>query len=229
MRVRVLNERAVALEQRDQHHVRIELVRHPEPDRVPERLQLRRRLANVVPRRRLDPHLAPKVFAEVDRVRHVVLGEAVPLLRLRVVTALEADLADLAELVADLLDDLLMVDHLVLEAGLRGEVAEDVVPTPGRDLRLGARRELSEVDVVDLHVRVVLVAPVLRVGLVEPDVVRRHEVTPLDDLERVLVLPVDVLRDRRGRNLRQRPRVGDQEPAETAADHLPSGEASGET
>ena len=118
-RVRVLDEGAVALHQRDQQHVRVELVRHPEPDRMAERLQLRRSLANVVPSRRLDPDLIPEILAEVNRIWDVVLREPVPLVGPRVVTALESDLADPPDLTRDLLNDLLVVDHLVLEPGLR--------------------------------------------------------------------------------------------------------------
>jgi hypothetical protein len=64
----------------------------------------------------------------------------VPLLRLRVVTAAEGELADFSDLPLDLLDDLLVVDDLVFEPRLRREVAEDVVAALGSDLGLCAGR-----------------------------------------------------------------------------------------
>src|SRR5207247_1615440 len=116
-----------------------------DPDRVSDRLQLRGRLQDVLPgARRLDTHLVEEVPAVVDRVGDEILREPVPLLRLWVVTALEADLADLADLVLHLLDDLAVVDDVVLEPRLRREVSEDVVPAFGRDLRLRPRRQPRE-------------------------------------------------------------------------------------
>ena len=122
-----------------------------------------------------------------------------------------------------------MVDHLVLEPGLRRQVPEDVVTALRGDLGLGTCGELGQRDVVDLHVGVVPVTPVLRVGLVEPDVVSGHEVAPLDDLERVLVLLVDVLRHPGCRRLRQRAAVEDQESPEAPAQHLAARQALRET
>ena len=225
MRFRVLDEGAEALHECDQHHVRVELVGHSEPDGVAECLQLRRCLANVVPGRRPDPDLTPEILAVVNRVRDVILGEPVPLAGLGVVTALEPDPADLPDLARDLLNDLFVVDHLVLEPGLRRQVPEDVVTALSGDLSLRACRQLGEVDVVDLHVGVVLGAPVLRVRVVEPHVVGGNEVAPLDDLERVLVLLVDVLRHSGCRHLRQRAAVENQESAEPPADHLAARQA----
>ena len=70
--------------------------------------------------------------------------------------------------------------------------------------------KLGEVDVVDHHLGVVLLAPRLHVLVVEPAVVRRHEVAPLHDPERPGQLLAAVLRHGRDRALdagRRRRRV----------------------
>ena len=53
----------------------------------------------------------------------------------------------------------------------------------GRDLSGGAGVEAGDPDVVDGHLGVVLLAPLDDVLLVEPLVVGRHEVDPLEDPE----------------------------------------------
>ena len=229
MGVGVWDEAAVALHERDQGHVRVELVGHADPDRVPDRLQLRRRVEDVVPRvRRLDSDLVEEVPAVVHGVRDEVLRESVPLLGLRVVAALVADLPDRPKMALDLLDDLLVVDDVVLKPRLRREMAEDVVAAPGRHLGLRPSRQQCQCDVVDADVRVVLGAPLLRVDVVEPRVVGWHEVAPLDDLECVLELLVPELRHPRGGRLGERAAVEDHEPAKASAHHLAAGKAAGE-
>ena len=103
------------IRKRHQRHVRVELVRHADPDRVACRLELRGGLAHVVPRRRREPDAAPEVVPPDDRVGDVVVGEGKVLLRLRVVGRLVRDVPDLADLLRDLLDDLLVIDDLVFE------------------------------------------------------------------------------------------------------------------
>src|SRR5581483_3977060 len=63
------------------------------------------------------------------------------------------------------------------------EPVEDVVALLGCHLRRRARRVVRLVHVVDRDLDVVRLAPLDDVLLVEPLVVGRHEVTPLDDLE----------------------------------------------
>ena len=46
------------------------------------------------------------------------------------------DSADLPDLALDFLDDLIVVDDIVLVLGTRGQVEEDVVSAPRRDLSL---------------------------------------------------------------------------------------------
>src|SRR5207245_9865601 len=96
-------------------------------DRMPDRLQLRRRLAYVVPRigRLADP--VPDVVPPDDRIRDVIVRDAEVLLRLRVERALLAEVAVRANLLLDLRDDRRVVDHLVLVGGRRREEVEDVV------------------------------------------------------------------------------------------------------
>jgi hypothetical protein len=96
-------------------------------------------------------------------------------------------------------------------------VLEEVVAAAGRDLGGGARRKVGEVDVVDDHVRVVVLAPDLRVHVVEPRVVGRDEMTPLDDLQRVLRRLVRVLRRAGDGRLRHRAAVEEHRRPEPGA------------
>src|SRR5207248_9601524 len=69
-----------------------------------------------------------------------------------------------------------------------------VVPLAGGGLGGHAAREVGLVNVVDGHVGVVRLAPALRVLVVEPLVVRRDEVAPLQDPQRALELLAPELR-----------------------------------
>src|SRR4029079_15870388 len=101
--VLVLDVAAVAVEERGQEHVRVDLVRHAETDRVSDRLELRRPLAQVIPGPEAHAcllELTPPVLHPVGRV---ALGEPVELLRRRVVRALPRDPRHPADLLALLL------------------------------------------------------------------------------------------------------------------------------
>ena len=189
----VWSDAAVAVEQRHQEHVRVELVRHAEPDRVSDLLELRRRLADVVPGVGRDTDVEPEALPVLDRVGDVVVREAEVPLRLRVVRRLVGDVRHLPELLRHLLDQVVHRHHLLLQRRRREEELDEVVPASGRHLRGGRRRQQSVVDVVDVDLHVVLLAPRLDVGVVEPRVVRRHEVRPLEDLQVPLELLVLVL------------------------------------
>src|SRR5262249_27216624 len=62
---------------------------------------------------------------------------------------------------------------------------EEVVSLPRGGLGGAARRDLGRRDVIDDDVRRVLLAPLLRVDRVEPAVVSRNEVAPLEDAQRL--------------------------------------------
>src|SRR5207247_10763675 len=119
------------------------------------------------------------------------------------------NLANPADPLLDLLDDFAVVDDVVLEPCLRRELAEDVVSAPRGHLCLRPGRQLSQVDVVDAHVRVVLRPPLLRVDVVEPGVIRRDEMAPLNDPQAVLELLVPELRNSRNGCLGQRTALED--------------------
>src|SRR5919108_1252722 len=158
--------------------------------------------AQVLPRRRPDADLAPQVCAVVDGVGRVVVGEAEVLLRPRVEGALPPDARDLPDLPLDLPDDVVQRDDAVLVRRRRRQELEEVVAALRRDLRRGPGRKLREVDVVDVHLGVVRLAPAFAVDVVEPPVVGGYEVAPLDDAERACQLLVPELRDASDRRLR---------------------------
>ncbi len=193
----VLDEPAEAHQERDQRHVGVELLRLSDPDRVPELLQLRRRLGDVVPRVGGFADPVPEVVPPDDRVGYVVVRHREVLLRLRVVGARLAERAVGADLGLDLLDDRGVVDHLVLVGGHRVDGHEQVVPALGRHLGGGAGVEESVVDVLDADLDVVLLTPGLHPGVVEPVVVGRDEVDPLDDGE-VPLQPAPLVLERPG-------------------------------
>ena len=80
------------------------------------------------------------------------------------------------------------------------EEHHQVVALLRRDFRRRARRNQGEVDVVDDHFGVVLLAPFLGVLVVEPLVVGGDEVAPLQDLQR--------LGRARGRHVKERADAG---------------------
>src|SRR6266550_1526938 len=77
------------------------------------------------------------------------------------------------------------VEHLRLERARWREELEQIVPLLSSDLGVGARPEIGEGDVVDGDLDAFGGSPVLGV-LVEPHVVGRNEVAPLEDLEGLL-------------------------------------------
>src|SRR2546430_6618790 len=88
------------------------------------------------------------------------------------------------------LDFLVDVGHIDgrLLVGRRGrEQHHEVVPPAGRSLRGGLRGEVDEIDVVNRDVGVVLLPPLLAKGPVKPGVVGGNEVTPLENLQSLLL------------------------------------------
>ena len=178
----VLDERAEAHQEREQRHVRVELVRLTDPDRVPERLQRRRRAAHVIPCRGRLADRVPEVVPPDDRSGDEVVRDTEVAPRLRVVGAPAPELAVRADLTLDLADDRAVVDHLILVPCRWSQEAEDVVAALGLHLGCGQGRELRVVLEVDADLDVVLLTPGRRPGP-EPRVVLRDEVRPLHDGE----------------------------------------------
>jgi hypothetical protein len=83
-----------------------------------------------------------------------------------------------------LLDHVVQGNDAILVGRGRREELEEVVAALRGDLGGCAGRQLGEVDVVDEDLDVVRLPPSLRVDVVEPRVVLRNEVAPLDDAQR---------------------------------------------
>ncbi|MNN35075.1 hypothetical protein D3C81_1489130 [compost metagenome] len=79
-----------------------------------------------------------------------------------------------------------MIDHLVLVHRWRRQEHEQVMSLLCRHFGRRARGQRGDADVVDHHLGIVLLAPLFHVGVVEPLVVARHEMVPLQDLQRAL-------------------------------------------
>ena len=142
--------------------------------------------ADLVPAVGLHADLVPEILPVVDRVRDVAVGEAVVLLGPRVVRALDRQVDRLAVLLLALLVDLPVVDDVVLVDRARPEEPEEVMTLLRGDLGRGGGVEGGDADVVDRDLGVVLLAPLLDVVAVEPLVVARDEVVPLQDLQLLL-------------------------------------------
>ena len=157
-----------------------------------DRLELRGSLPEALPAVEADPGFLQVATAVLHRIGRIVVREAVELLRLRVVGALPRDPRHRPELPADLLDDVGDGNDLLLERRRRRDEPEQVVTALGRDLRCPGAVEQGVVDVVDLDLDVVRLAPALDVGVVEPLVVGGDEVGPLHDpqLSRELLVRV---------------------------------------
>jgi hypothetical protein len=124
----------------------------------------------------------------VDRIGHPVVGETEVFPGLRVEHAALTQRDHLAQFGLHLLDDLPVVDDFVFEHGRRRDKAEEVVALLGGHLGPCPGRHLVDEDVVDDHLNVVLLAPPLRVLVVEPPVVGGDEMAHLGDPQRPLAL-----------------------------------------
>ena len=157
----------------------------------------------------LEAHarLLEEALPILDRIRRVSLGEAVELLRLRVVRALPRDRRHPADLLRHLLDEVGDRNRLLLERRRWRDEPEQVVPALSGDLRGARRVEQRVVDVVDLDLDVVRLAPLLRVRPVEPLVVVGDEMRPRHDPELARELSVGELQRAvgRGEGLSARP------------------------
>src|SRR5262245_11219726 len=80
-----------------------------------------------------------------------------------------------------------MVDRLILVHRWWRDEHVEVVPLLRRHLVHSRAVDVSQADVVHNNVGVVLGAPFLDIGVIEPLVIPWHEVAPLQDLQRLLL------------------------------------------
>jgi hypothetical protein len=184
--VGVLNAGAERIHDGAHRHRGVELRRQPNAEgNAGLVLDLLAADADVVPGVRLHADLAPQVRAVVDRVGDEAVGEGEVLLGLRVVGALDGEIDRLAVPLRALVVDLLHVDDLVLVNRGRRQEHHQVVPLLGRHLGSGTRGDQRQVDVVDRDRGIVLLAPFLDVFALEPGVIGRDEMAPLQDFQSV--------------------------------------------
>ena len=130
----------------------------------------------------VHPVLGEEVAADLRADRDVEVGPAHPLAV--DVGVLLAQGLDLPVLLDGVVDDVAHVDQLLfVQVGEDLAVLlDDVVATPGGHFGGHPGRQVVGGDVVDGGVNVVLRAPVLHEP-VDPSVVGRHEVAPLEDAD----------------------------------------------
>jgi len=143
-------------------------------------------LADVVPGIHVAAHLLEEVEAVIDGVGDEHVREPEVLLGLRVVGALDGEVDRLAVLLLALLVDLAVVDHVLFVGRPGPKEHEEIVALLRRDLCRGGGVDGRDADVVDDHLGIVLLAPLLDVLAVEPLVVVGDEVVPLEDPQRLL-------------------------------------------
>src|SRR6266542_344826 len=85
----------------------------------------------------------------------------------------------------DFSDDVPMVDCLPLVSRWRGEEMKEIVSLPRRGLGGAARGDLGRGHMIDYNLEPVFRPPLFRKNIIEPPVVARHVVAPLDDPQRL--------------------------------------------
>ena len=105
----------------------------------------------------------------------------------RIECGLLRDIHFLAVLLFALLVYLAVIDYLVFIGSGWGKEHEKIVTLLGSNFGSAARVDLSNGNMVNAHFRIVLVAPVLGEDSIEPFIVRRYEVAPLNDLQSLLL------------------------------------------
>lgn len=85
----------------------------------------------------------------------------------------------------DFLDDLPTVDGLPLVGRWRREEVKEIVSLSRRGFGGAARGDLGGGHMIDDDFEPVLRSPLLRENIIEPPVVGRHVVAPLDDPQRL--------------------------------------------
>src|SRR5437868_7835518 len=125
----------------------------------------------------------PPVLVPVARIRGVGIGEGKIFLGLRVIGGFVRQVDFFAVLALHLFIDVGHVDDLLLIRRRRREEHHQVMAFARLRFGSAAGRQVDQVDIVDRDIGVVLLAPVLGVGAVEPGVPGGDEVAPLQDLQ----------------------------------------------
>jgi hypothetical protein len=118
----------------------------------------------------------------VARIRHPHVGERELLLGVRVVGRAAGQLHLLAVFLLERRDHVDQVDHVLLERRGQAEEHVDVVAGLRGDLGGRPRHHVGEPDVIHGDLDALLAAPLLG-PRIEPLVVGRNEMAPLEDLE----------------------------------------------
>ena len=167
-------------------HVRVDVLREPDADRDLDLgvllLDLGRGLDEVLPRARSarHPDLRPDRSDVVARVGHPHVGQGELLLREGVVGTALDQVDGRAVLLLDRPDNVSEIDHVLLEGACEAQEHVNVMSGLGGDLRRSPRHHVGEAHVIHDHVDTLRGAPPLGPG-VEPLVVRRYEMAPLEN------------------------------------------------
>ena len=139
-----------------------------------------------VPTVRHDSDVVPEVLAPVDGIRRKGRREAEVFLGFRIVGAFDREIDGLAVFLLALRVDIFHVDHLLLVERRRPVEEEYIVTFLCGHLGRRAGADPGDADVVHGHFRVVLIAPLLDIFLVEPLVEGGDEVHPLKNFQSFL-------------------------------------------
>ena len=155
----------------------------PDANRGALRLQLGPADADIFPGIWLHPDLVPQVLPVKAGEPDIVGRKGAPGVRTLVVRDRATDRLDLAVLLLHLVDETAEIDDMffVQVRASRSIEGKNVVSGSRRNLSRGARRYLQMRDVINGYGDAVLLAP-LRCKTIEPFIVLRHEMAPLEDL-----------------------------------------------
>src|SRR5205814_242543 len=131
--------------------------------------------------------VGPPVFMPVAGIRDVGIGKSEVALGFWIVSRFVREIDLLAMLLLHFLVYMRHVNGLLFVGRGRGKKHEQVVALSRRSLRGSLGRKVDKVDVVDDDIRIVLLSPLFAESPVEPGVVRRNEVAPLKNFQRLLL------------------------------------------
>jgi pyruvate, orthophosphate dikinase len=139
--------------------------------------------ADILPGVGEHAHGIPKILAIVSEVGDPTIGNTEIPLRLRAVNALMGQVDHFTVLALDLLDDVVMLDHLRFVDRRGVEKHKQVVSSLGCHLGGRAGPGVGGRNVIDNDLSIVFIPPLLGELLVEPLVIPRDEMAPLQDLQ----------------------------------------------
>src|ERR1700731_1107063 len=130
---------------------------------------------------------SPPVFVPVARIGRVSVQKGEISLRFRIVCGLVRQIDFLAVLFLDLLIHMGHINRRVLVGRGRREEHEEVVAFLRGDFGGGSGGKINQIDIVHHDVGVVLLSPFLGEFSVEPGIVSRDEMAPLNYFQRLLL------------------------------------------